>query len=532
MKHLAIVSVLSLTLIGGTCAMDPPAREPVVMPPGFAAGPGAVLVERPAFKVPGEDMGLCDPVKMREKALAAEAKEDWDSALTYWERVIDRCVATRAQRAEAFECITSFRPKVKPLNTDPARAKGWPTIVAIFKNVDYTYEVKGQKHRFISEMTKDDIADIHMKVEAFGRYVFTFSDGILRIDPTFVEIDEAVPLAGNEGFFMNSEIALPHIVKHMPQGKRFEHTLVYAKMQGKDGEGKPCILGAPYIADTGGGGPDGASFMDYPYYHKDYCGQPGEVELHEFLHPIDRQVNDVMGYTDDVTRNPDYGAGDSFFRGVKGEVGMVSCYEHVFRVRYTRLMWSELTQLEPKDFFWGGPNLSDWLALGPFAAPAGKDALDEPFIPEDKVAPHEGADQAGHKWTHVRSLRGVLDLDAVFPNQPVGAVAYLTAGHRICGQYTLALGANGPVKAFLNNKPVETFKGTRDFAFNSLRTKISFLPDYVENLHVFKVQKSDKGWKFQARVGGGETLSMPWGAQHPLIGAIEPKVEPKGEPKK
>jgi hypothetical protein len=134
----------------------------------------------------------------------------------------------------------------------------------------------------------------------------------------------------------------------------------------------------------------------------------------------------------------------------------------------------------------------------------------------------EDTEQAGRKWTHVRSLRGVLDLDTVFPNQPPGTVAYLTAGHRICGAYNLAIGANGGVKAFLNNKPVETFKGSRDFAFNTLNTRISFLPDYVENLHVFKVQRSDKGWRFQARVGG-DNLSMPWGAQHPLIGAAEPK---------
>lgn len=525
MKCLAFTVILSLAMISSSCAAQAPtqapAKESVDLPAGFATGPGAVVVEKPRFKVPGQDVGLCDPKAMREKALAAEARQDWDNALTCWERVIDRCIATRAQRAEAFEHITGFRSKVKPLNTDQAKAKSWPTVVAIFKNVDYAYEVNGKKERFTSQMTPEDIADIHMKVEAFGRYVFTFTDGILRIDPTYVEINEAVPLNGTGPFNMTQAIAVPLIIKHMPKGKRFEHTLVYVNMKGKDAAGKAVTLGPPYIADTGGAGPDDASFMDYPYYFKDYSGQPGEVELHEFLHPIDRQMNDVMGYTDEVTRNPDEGPGDSFYKPIKGEVGGVSCYEHVFRVRYTRLMWSELTQREPGDFFWGGPNLSDWLVLGPFTAD-GKDTLQEAFIAEDKVAPKEDTEQAGRKWTHVRSLRGVLDLDKVFPNQPVGAVAYLTAGHRICGDYNVTIGANGGVKVFLNNKPIETFKGSRDFAFNTLKTKVSFLPDYVNNLHVFKVQKSDKGWKFQARVGG-DNLSMPWGAQHPLIGAVELK---------
>ena len=67
------------------------------------------------------------------------------------------------------------------------------------------------------------------------------------------------------------------------------------------------------------------------------------------------------------------------------------------------------------------------------------------------------------------------------------------------------------------------WKGSRPslFAFNTLKTTLAFREGFSVNLHVFKVQKSEKGWKFQARVSG-ENLAMPWGAQHPLIGAAEP----------
>jgi hypothetical protein len=471
-----------------------------------------------SFAIPGADAGLMNAEQARDKALAAEAKQDWDSALANWERVIDRCVSTRAQRLEAYEHIYSFRDKVKPLNTDPAKAKPWPTLVVVFKKVDFSWD--GGKNRFQSTVNESDMADIRKRVDAFAKYVFTFSDGTLNIVPDYLVVEE--PLTHLEviqgavpAFIASQATTVPMIVKGLEgNNKRFEHTLVYVKYVGDDGK----AINTPYQADTGGGGPGGASLMTYPLYPGSYNNQqPGEIELHEFLHPVDMIFNDVLGYPDTVVCSPDEGSSDNIYKAPAGEVGMVSLYEYLFRVRYTRLMWSELTQLEPKEFFWGGPNLSDWLVLGPFTAPEGKDPLDEAFINETGVQPAEGVECAGKRWTHVRSVGGVIDLSTVLGGQK-NAVAYLATNQRICGKYKLRMGSNGGLKAWLNGQPVHTARGARDFAFNQDTADVTFLPDFVENPYLFKVQSSDKGWKFQARVSGAN-YEMPWGSRHILPGA-------------
>ena len=373
-------------------------------------------------KVPGADWGVTDPTEMRDKALAAEAKQDWDSALTYWERVIDRSVSSRAQRLEAYEHIVAFRGKVKPLNTDPAKAKPWPTLVVIFKTLECSWDDHGQTKHFVSHVSKDDEDDIRHRVSEFARYVFTFTDGVINIVPEFLIIDE--PLVGTPragAFSCPPRLTMPLVMKHLKdKNKTYDHTIGYAKFLGEDG----TRLRPPYGADTGGGGPGGASYTDCPFYPKKYSGQAGEVELHEFLHPVDMMFNDVVGYPDGIVRNPDQRSGDRIYMRPAGEVGLVSLYEYIFRVRYTRLMWSELTRQAPKEFFWGGPNLCDWMVCGPFTAPEGKDSLDQAFIAEDELAPKEGEELAGQRWVHARSVHGVIDLETLL-GEKSSAVAYL-----------------------------------------------------------------------------------------------------------
>ncbi len=471
-----------------------------------------------SIAVPGIGCSASDPVEMRALAMAAESRHDWDDALACWERVVDRAVSSRAQRAEAFARIASFRDRVKPLNTAPARARPWPALAVVFRHVDVTWTADGVTQRFVSHVTEEDLADIHRRVDAFADYVFRFTDGVLRIDPDYLLIEEPLTQLQRIGpFRVPQELAVPLIERRLAGNpQRYEHTLVYTKFVSDDGQ---TTLRPPYVADTGGGGPGGASYMDYPFFPGHYQGQPGEIELHEFLHPVDMIFNDVLGYPDDVPRNPDQGSGDTVYRRPEGETGIVSLYAHLFRVRYTRLMWSELTQQAPSTFFWGGPNLSDWLLLGPFAAVSGEEALDQPFIDEPGAQPVEGGLLVGRHWTHVRSRGGVLDLADPLGPQPVGAVAYLATAQRICGSYTLHLGANGGVKAWLNGRLVQdTPRPARDFAFNQHGCDVSFKPGYVENLYLFKVQNTARGWRFQARVAG-PAMAMPWGSAHVLPGA-------------
>ena len=503
-SQLRLVLVSALAVLLGAC-VESRAQDP---------GPG--------LKIPGADMGLTDAKEMREKGLAAEAKQDWDSALTYWERVIDRSVSSRAQREEAYAHIHAFRDKVKPFNADPAKAMPWPTLVVIFKNVD----VKWEGGSFKSTVTDKDMEDARFRVDAFAKSVFEFTDGLLRIDPEFLVIEEPLTTLDRSepgpSFSCNREAEMKLIRGHLQgQGKgggtpkRYEHVLAYVKFVGDDGK----VISPPYLADTGGGGPDGASFMDCPWFPGYYKNiEPGEIEMHEFLHPVHMIFNDIVCYPDGIAISPDWGGGqNTTWKQIPGEPGIMSLYKYIMSVRYTRLMWSELTQEEPKESFWGGPNLCDWVVLGPFTAPEGADALDQAFIDEEKIQPAEGAEAGGKTWVHARSLNGVLDLTTVLGDKP-NAVAYVATLQRICGKYNLSMGSSGGLKAFLNGKLVHTAKGPRDFAFNQDKVEIMFKPGYELNLYVFKVQNSGKGWKLQARTSGLDG-GTPWGSEHELPGA-------------
>jgi hypothetical protein len=459
---------------------------------------------------------------MREKGLAAEAKQDWDSALTYWERVIDRSVSSRAQREEAFAHIHTFRDKVKPFNTDSSKAKSWPTLVVIFKNVNVTWDGGS----FKSTVNEKDMEDARNRVNAFAKAVFEYTDGALRIDPEFLVIDEPLTTLDRSepgpSFACNREAEMQLITKKLKlqdavrgTPKRYEHVLCYVKFVGDDG--KP--INPPYQADTGGGGPGGASFMDCPWFPGYYRNiELGEIELHEFLHPIHMIFNDIVCYPDGIAISPDWGGGqNTTWKQVAGEPGIMSLYKYMMRVRYTRLMWSEITQVEPKESFWGGPNQCDWVVLGPFSATEGKSALDEAFIDEEKIQPAEGAEAAGKTWVHARSRNGVIDLTTVLGDKP-NSVAYVATLQKICGKYDLTMGSSGGLKAYLNGTLIHTAKGPRDFALNQDKVQIMFKPGFELNLYLFKVENSGKGWKFQARTStldGG----TPWGSEHELPGA-------------
>lgn len=488
---------------------------------GAGLGTGA-SAQMTGLKIPGADMGVTDPVEMREKGLAAEARQDWDSALTYWERVIDRSVSTRAQRDEASAHIHTFRDKVKPLNADPSKAKSWPTLVVIFKNID----VKWDGGSFKSTVNEKDMEDARMRVNAFAKAVFEFTDGTFRIDPEFLVIDEPLTTLDRSepgpSFSCNREAEMKLIMKRLKNQddvrgtpKRYEHVLAYIKYVGNDG----VVINPPYQADTGGGGPGGASFMDCPWFPGYYKNiEPGEIELHEFLHPVHMIFNDIVCYPDGIAISPDWGGGrNTTWKQIPGEPGIMSLYKYMMRVRYTRLMWSEMTQIEPKEFFWGGPNHCDWVVLGPFTAPEGKDPLEQAFIDEEKIQPAEGAEAGGKTWVHARSLNGVLDLTKLLGDKP-NAVAYVAAQQKICGKYSLSMGSSGGLKAFLNGQLVHTAKGPRDFAFNQDKVEIMFKPGFELNLYLFKVVNSGKGWKLQARTSGLDG-GMPWGSEHELPGA-------------
>jgi hypothetical protein len=465
--------------------------------------------------VPGYDSGLQDPVDMRAKALAAESREDWNAALACWERVIDRLISSQAQLDEAFKHILDFRAKVKPLNSDPKKARAWRTLVVIFKTLNAQVETKaGNKEVFASRFTQQEIDDIHARVEGFCKYVFEYTDGILRIEPEYLVMEEPLKeLKGQSPYTFPPEIVVP-LIRSQIGDKPFDHTMVYVKFRDDNGKGLP----APFTAGTSGGdkGPNGSSIMEFPYWKTGGGpGAIGEVELHEWLHPVDMIFTDILGYPAGVTRNPDTYGQDPVFRKPAGK-GLITFYEYMMRCQTTRLMWSELAMREPEHVFWGGSNLKDWLVIGPFEA-KGKDAMDVDFVGEATLRPEEGAEAGGKKWIHSVSRNGMVDLAQVLGNA-TDAVAYLATAVRSAGKRNVDMGSSGGMKAWANGQLIHGVGGKREFKFNTDTVKMTLEPGFSWNLFVFKVQNVGGQWKFQARLRNQDG-TQPWGARFALPSA-------------
>jgi len=299
---------------------------------------------------------VLDAAACRDKALAAEKAQDWPGALEAWERVIDRCAATEAQRVEARSRLKELRPKALR-STDPQKARPWKILVVIFRQLDFSWK-DGEKaievHKTISP---DDEKKIRQSVEDFGKHVFHLSSGMLRVDADFAVVDE--PLTKMEGTGKGPFCPAPHLIRPFTdpllKGKQYDTVFSYVKFNGDKGPDVP----APWIAATYGslGEMGGAGYVDVAWHtNYPFLGEAsGEMELHEWLHQIDWMFAHVLHYPDPVVPSSDSGrmegdnrpGGDPEYARKKTETSWMGLYRHIMEDHITRQMWSEAAMRVP-----------------------------------------------------------------------------------------------------------------------------------------------------------------------------------------
>ncbi|HEY3321025.1 MAG TPA: hypothetical protein VGP72_11215 [Planctomycetota bacterium] len=324
-----------------------------------------LLVLSPAFcdelKPAGDNFLLTklealDPADCRTKALAAEQAQDWPAALTLWERVIDRCIATEDQRVEARAHIKDLRPKVTR-NTDPQKAHPWKVLVLIFRQLDFSWTDDKDKafeaHKTVSEA---DEKKIRTSLDCFAKHVLNFSSGMLRLDLDIKVIDE--PLTKLAAIGKNNKPPFspaPHIVKSLIEpllkDKPVDTVMCYVKYNGDKGANVP----APFVAATFGCIREfaGAGYIMVPWHtNYPFPGETdGEMETHEWLHQIDWMFCNVLHYPKELPCNPDKGrmegdnslGKDMEYARKKSETTWIRFYQHIMEDHITRQMWTEAT---------------------------------------------------------------------------------------------------------------------------------------------------------------------------------------------
>jgi hypothetical protein len=299
---------------------------------------------------------VLDAATCRDTALAAEQARDWLGALDAWERVIDRCAATEAQRIEARTHIKELRPKVSR-NTDPQKARPWKILVVIFRQLDFSWKDGEKTVEVHKTINADDEKKIRKSVEDFGKHVFHHSSGMLRVDADFAVVDE--PLTKMEGTGKGPFCPAPRHIRPFTdpllKGKQYDTVFSYVKFNGDKGPDVP----APWIAATYAslGEMGGAGYVDVAWHtNYPFPGEAsGEMELHEWLHQVDWMFHNVLHYSDDVVPSSDAGrfegekrpGGDPEYGRTPTETTWMRFYKHIMEDHITRQMWSEATMRVP-----------------------------------------------------------------------------------------------------------------------------------------------------------------------------------------
>ena len=337
------VAVLCLSIVAP--AADKPTGQPAKAPRAAAAPVTPATRTAPRGKT-------MDAAACRKKALAAERTRDLPAALEAWERIIDRCVSSEKQRIEARAHIAPLRPKVPP-NTDSPKAHAWKILVVIFRHLEFSWKDGKKTVEVAKTIGPKDEKKIRGSIDAFGKLVFQYSSGMLRVEPDFAIIDK--PLRKLAGGGKGPFAPAPHLVRWATDPliakKQYDTVFAYVKFNGDKGPGVP----ARFVAATYASIPDvgGAGFVTVPWHtNYPFPGETnGEMELHEWLHQIDWMFCHLLHYPDEIVPSSDTGryegdnrpAGDQEYGRKRTETTWVRFYQHIMGDHITRRMWSEAT---------------------------------------------------------------------------------------------------------------------------------------------------------------------------------------------
>lgn len=314
------------------------------------------LADAGAWRAP-IPMVLQDYHATRQEACTYEEKKDYAKAMTAWERVIDRTDCKEEERREARAHIRALRPHVAPVNTDKSKAKPWPVLVLLFKDVTMTWVTeKGVTNVAHKVMTEKDIQQIHNSLKAFGEHVFKLSSGVatMQVDIELIETPFSKWADKRSGFCLTPGDIKPLVLGRIKDKKYFT-IISYAKCN----EGTGPDIPKPFTAAMYGRIAEfnHAGYMVVPWStNYPYPGETdGEMETHEWLHQLHDVVQHNLGYPKEVMRSSDDGRGEGDtratgeveYRRPKGVTTWIHFYEHLMQEHITRQMWTEMT-IEPK----------------------------------------------------------------------------------------------------------------------------------------------------------------------------------------
>ena len=339
------MKIFNTTLLTcGLCCVTLPllADQTLTIPPLKIKAPATGLVPAGDWTAPDGDL---DYSATKKRALAAEVAGKTAEALTAWERVIDRTVCTADDRAEARAHIKELRPKVAP-NTDPAKAKKWPVLALIYKEVKIP-GTPGKPEGYHRVMEKTDIETIAKELAGWRDLVFEFSSGSLLLDFDAVLVEKPLTSMKSEGgkYNVDRTDALPDASPYIEK-KKYDTVISYAKY--RNGKG-PNLPRPHWVAATF---PRTREFNDAGYimipWGEDYpfVGKGelwGEMELHEWLHQMDVVIHRTLGYPPGVAQNPDSGGSDREYVRPSKIRTWAYFYRHIMAEHITRQVWTEVS---------------------------------------------------------------------------------------------------------------------------------------------------------------------------------------------
>jgi len=431
------------------------------------------------------------------RARELEKNEQWPAARDTWERVIDSCDSTTAQRAEAVAKIKDLNPRVPP-NTDPARANVWTIKAFVFKTLDFRWTPKeGQPQEHVTiRFTDEEIAHLRARLARFAEMAFEFSRGQLRIDSAIEIIEEPVTRLSGKGSFWLAPWDVRDLIKGRYEPGKVDTVFGHVKVSDGKGAGVPAaMLGGAFGGDVGPGGAGWVGIMWAPRSLRD--DPDGEAELHEWLHTVDWSFAKRLHYADEIVPNPDGGrmegqdGGDPDYRRKPEEKNWQGFYRHVMGEHITSRMWQEA---RCRPFEGCGRR---WLVAGPipYAGEPGA-ALDK--APGDPArAPATGDKADGAAWKSFESAEDFIDLLAACGGGRAIACAFAKVVSDADCDACLWLGYDDSVVAYVNGQEVYRFVGGHAAAPDDAAARVRLRKG--ENTVLLKVLDMGGGWGFYAR---------------------------------
>lgn len=440
----------------------------------------------------------------RQKAIDCERDADWKSALSHWERVLDRCEASPAEREEAIGRVREIRPKLPGLENEVKESSAWRAVMLVFEELEFVAGKGTPGERvYRSKITDEEFRKIEASIEAFRAQVFRSSSGRVSLVPEIVRIETPLAqLAGDAmgGLWLDPLGALPFAPKQTGMNP-YESVFTYVKMN----DGKGNHFPVPFWGGTYGGdsGIHGAGYTAI-------CWNPdskpdGELEFHEWMHQVDWMFAAVLGYPDDFVPNPDSGkrvgesGGDPCYRRKPQEEGWLGFFRHIAEEHITRQMWSEAGMFAAPSSPIRPNDIRRWLVLGPFLQKEGEAALLYPFIEEDKTSPKAGQTSEGKVWKLVEHEDRVLDFGKQFGFEG-GKIAYAFVRVRSPQprEAKLLLGSDDGALVWMNGKLVHSVDRPRVLQHDLDRVPVKLEKGW--NRLLVKVDNRGGGWFLQARL--------------------------------